>query len=262
MLTPWCALLIGWAVVALIMFLLYFDQRRTGQADVVDVGWAANLGLLAIFYALVLDGYLWRRAIVATLMGCWSFRLTWYLYRNRYLNPEEDGRYQDLREYWKPKEQFKFLIFFQAQGLLDVILSLPVFIICLDERAAIGVWDVIGILIWVISITGESIADHQLSTFRADPENRGKTCQVGLWRYSRHPNYFFEWIHWWAYAALAVGSSWWWLPFISVGLMLYLILNITGIPPTEERAAASRPDYAEYQATTSAFVPWFRKDRK
>jgi steroid 5-alpha reductase family enzyme len=118
--------------------------------------------------------------------------------------------------------------------------------------------DAAALFIGALAVVGESIADGQLARFRADPANRGRTCREGLWRYSRHPNYFFEWIHWWAYVPLAASSAWWPATLAGPALMLFFILYVTGIPPTEERALLSRgDDYREYQRTTSAFFPWF-----
>ena len=104
------------------------------------------------------------------------------------------------------------------------------------------------------------LADRQLVRFKRRPESRGKTCREGWWRYSRHPNYFFEWLHWWSYVALAAGSSYWWVTLLAPAAMLHFLLNVTGIPPTEAQALASRgEDYRQYQRTTSVFIPWFPK---
>jgi steroid 5-alpha reductase family enzyme len=116
------------------------------------------------------------------------------------------------------------------------------------------------VLIWCVSVGNTVLADRQLARFKRRPESRGKTCREGWWRYSRHPNYFFEWLHWWSYVALAVGANYWWLTLLSPSVMLYILLKVTGIPPTEAQALASRgEDYRQYQRTTSAFVPWFPK---
>ena len=112
-------------------------------------------------------------------------------------------------------------------------------------------------MIWLIAVSGESLADWQLSAFRHDPANAGQVCQRGLWRYSRHPNYFFEWLHWWAYVCLAAGSPWGGLALAGPAAMLYFLLKVTGVPPTEAQALKSRGDaYRQYQRTTSVFFPW------
>jgi steroid 5-alpha reductase family enzyme len=258
---PIYLLLAGWLLMALMMSVLFVVQYRKKQADIVDVGWAFGLGVLGILYAVAGDGYPVRRLILGALSAGWSFRLAGYLFVNRFLHPEEDGRYVALREGWRTRLQLKFFVFFQAQGLLDVILSLSFLVVAFNQAGPLSYWDFLGCVVWIIAVGGEVIADRQLAIFRADPDNRGQVCRVGLWRLSRHPNYFFEWIHWWSYVFLAVGSAYWWLTLAAPALMLFFILKVTGIPPTEARAIASRGDaYREYQRTTSAFVPWFPKE--
>ncbi len=125
------------------------------------------------------------------------------------------------------------------------------------NQTELGVLDIIGCFIWWIAVMGEGIADKQLADFRMQSENKGKVCQRGLWRYSRHPNYFFEWMHWWSYVCFAWFAPWGWLSIGAPLAMLYFIFFVTGIPPTEAQAIKSRGDaYREYQRTTSAFFPW------
>jgi steroid 5-alpha reductase family enzyme len=119
------------------------------------------------------------------------------------------------------------------------------------------------VLIWAVAVGGETLADRQLAAWRAAPANDGRTCRSGLWRYSRHPNYFFEWLHWWTYIPLAWGSPWWWLTLLGQALMLFTLFKVTGIPHTERQALASRgEDYRAYQRSTSVFIPWFPKEDK
>ncbi len=255
-------LLWGWLIAGGIMAVLWLIQLRTHDAGIVDVGWAANLGILAIFYALMADGHGTRRFLVALLVAVWSFRLAAYLLFNRVLGKPEDGRYQTLRRNRPNGAQTFFFFFFQAQALLDVLLSLTFAVIALDRSPVISPWQWAGAAVWLISVLGESVADAQLARFRADPANKGRTCRVGLWRYSRHPNYFFEWLHWWTYVLMSFGLPLGWLSLLPVLLMLLLIVKVTGIPPTEAQALRSRgDDYRAYQRSTSAFFPWFpRKD--
>ena len=170
--------------------------------------WAAGLGLSAIYFGVAGDGAAWPRASVAVLGGLWSARLAVHLW-TRVRNAPEDGRYQNLRAHWNGS-QIKFFLFFQFQALLIVLFSLPFLAVARASRG-FGAPMLIGIAIWLFSVIGESIADRQLARFRADPANRGRTCREGLWRYSRHPNYFFEWLHWFAYVGLAANSPLAWL---------------------------------------------------
>ena len=252
----------GWLVMAAVMAALWVVQRARRDAGVVDVGWAAGLGLLAVLYAVLAAGPPLRRLLVAAMAGAWSLRLAWYILVNRVLGKPEDGRYQTLRSKWGDRAQSRFFVFFQLQALVDVIFSLPYLVAMTNPTPGLGVWGLAGVLVWVVAVVGEALADGQLAAFRADPANRGRTCRVGLWRLSRHPNYFFEWLHWWSYVLLAVGSPWWALTLVGPALMLFFLFKVTGIPATEAQALASRgEDYRDYQRTTSAFVPWFPRRR-
>ncbi|HEY5765655.1 MAG TPA: DUF1295 domain-containing protein [Candidatus Deferrimicrobiaceae bacterium] len=255
--------LIGWGIVSLAMIFLFLYQRSRSDAGIVDVGWAAGVGFLAVFYALAAEGDPARRAAVAVLGAAWGGRLAFYLFRDRVLPPEEDGRYRTLREKWGEKAQLWFFVFFQVQAAWAVLFSLPFLAATASPVQAFTPWDLLGIAVFAVALAGETMADRQLSRFRAEPANRGKVCRAGLWRYSRHPNYFFEWIHWFAYVLLAVGSSLWPLTLLGPVLMLIFLFKVTGIPYTEAQALKSRGErYREYQRTTSAFIPWFPKEER
>ena len=252
-------LLLGWVLMVAMMAALWLVQRARRDAGVVDVGWTAGLGILAVLYAIAGVGDPLRRALVAVMAGGWSLRLAWHLLADRIVGKPEDGRYQTLRARWGERAQVRFFLFFQVQAVVAVALSLP-FLVAMRGGGALGVAGLAGVAVWVVAVLGEALADAQLARFRADPANRGTTCRIGLWRASRHPNYFFEWLHWWSYVLLAAGSPAWWLALIGPALMLYFLLKVTGIPATEAQALASRGDeYRDYQRTTSAFIPWFPK---
>jgi steroid 5-alpha reductase family enzyme len=253
----WSLVLIGWALVAVMMTALWLVQRTTSDAGIVDVGWTAGLGMLAVLYGVFASGAGPYRALVATVAGLWSLRLATYVYVDRIRGKPEDGRYQTLRARWGERAQWRFLVFFQVQGLLDTILSLPMLVVATQRAPSLGGWQYAGLAVWVVAVSGEWSADRQLARFRADPANKGKTCRVGLWRYSRHPNYFFEWLHWWVYVLMGVGAGWWWLAtLIGPAVIFFFLFRVTGIPATEKQALASRgEDYRDYQRTTSMFVP-------
>ena len=201
--------LAGWLGAAAVMLGLWLLQLRTRDATLVDVGWTANLGLLAVFYAVGADGAPQRRWLVALLAGAWSLRLALHLLRSRVLDPRhgEDRRYAALRERWGDRAARNFFWVYQVQALLDSLLSLPFLLACLDPDSRLGPMALAAALLLSVSVTGEWQADRQLARFKAEPHSRGRTCRVGLWRYSRHPNYFFEWLHWWAFALLALARS-------------------------------------------------------
>ena len=258
---PYGILIAGAVLASAVMAVLYLVQLRTRDAGIVDVAWAALIGVLAVVYAVYGTGYLPRRILVAFLGALWAFRLAGYLLVDRVLRADaEDGRYRMLRESWGDRAQAYFFVFFQVQAFFVIAFALPFFLASINPHPALTAWDFAGLGVWVIAVLGESTADRQLARFRRDPANRGKTCRAGLWRYSRHPNYFFEWLHWWAYVLISAQSPYGWAALFAPLFMLFLLFYVTGIPYTEKRALASRgEEYRQYQRTTSAFVPWFPK---
>jgi steroid 5-alpha reductase family enzyme len=257
---PWIQLTGLWVLAALMMSLGWLWQRSRANAGIVDVLWAGGTGMSAILLAMLGEGAASARMILAVLGGLWGARLAAHIW-TRVRGEPEDGRYRNLRALWNGS-QFKFFLFFQFQALLIVLFSLP-FLAVARNQHGIGSWMLIGIMIWLVSVIGESIADRQLARFRADHANQGRTCRDGLWRYSRHPNYFFEWLHWFAYVCLALGSPLAWLAWAGPAVMYVFLRWISGIPYTETQALRSRgEDYRAYQRSTSMLIPWFPKRSK
>jgi steroid 5-alpha reductase family enzyme len=242
------------------MFVLWLIQTRTKNAGIVDAGWAGSIGLLAAFYAGFGGGYRLRAWLVFAMVAFWSVRLTAYLLLTRVIGQPEEGRYVTLRAKWKTGVNWKFLIFFEFQALLAVFLAMPFLYASrnTDPRLSLFEWGMAGL--WAVSMAGEAAADLQLKKFKDNQANRGRVCTAGLWRYSRHPNYFFEfliWVSWGFFAWNSPHGDW---ALLSPGAILYFILFLTGIPPTERQALRSKgEEYKRYQQTTSAFVPWFPK---
>ena len=251
--------LYGAAAVAILMFVLWLIHLPMHNAAIVDFGWAFGLGMLGVGYAVFGHGWWVRSVILALMTGIWGTRLSIFLLLTRVIGHPEEGRYQELRRQWKTNLPLKFLLFFEFQALLDVVLAVPFLLAALNSTDVLSPLEYACVALWVIGYLGELVADAQLARFKFQPENKGRTCQWGLWHYSRHPNYFFEWIVWMAFATFALGSPHGWIGFLSPALILYFLLRVTGIPATEEQALRSRGDeYREYQRTTSAFIPWFR----
>jgi steroid 5-alpha reductase family enzyme len=252
----WLLLLLGWAVAAAIQLALYLRQRRTRDATAVDAGWAVSLALLAVLYALLAPGGLEHRLLVAAIVSVESLRIAW-LVRKR-IGGGEDARYAELRARWRARgrEQASFAVFFQAQAFLAAFLSLPFLLGAFNESDGLEALEWIGAGLWALAAGLEAVADRQLAAFKAGPGSGGRTLRSGLWRYSRHPNYFFQWLTWVAYALVALAAPYGWLGLSAPLAMLLLILFVTGIPPSEEQSLRRRgDDYRRYQRETSAFVP-------
>jgi steroid 5-alpha reductase family enzyme len=242
------------------MLLLWLIHLRTGNAAIVDAGWAGGIGLLGLLYAALGRGYWLRSGMIATMSAIWGLRLAIYLLITRIIGHPEEGRYQELRRQWKTNIPFKFLLFYEFQALLCVVLAMPFLIAASNPDPRVYLLEGAAVALWTLAMAGEAIADAQLNKFKSDPSHRGRTCQAGLWRYSRHPNYFFEWLIWVAFAMFALGSPGGFWGLVSPALILYFLLRVTGIPATETQAIRTRgEEYRRYQQTTSAFVPWFPK---
>ena len=241
-----------------VMAWLWAVQKVRGNAGIVDLGWSSVIGIGGVFIAVTADGEIARRALAAGFIALWSFRLSIYLFQRMH-GAGEENRYAALRTRWGAKANLWLFYFFQVQAIAALLFLLPLLVSCSNTRT-FSTLDFVGLIIWLVGFSGIVIADYQLNAFKQIASNRGKTCRRGLWRYSRHPNYFFEWIMWWCWLPLAIGTSYWWIALIVPLLLLYLLLFKTGIPPAEAQAIASRgDDYRMYQRVTSPFIPWCPK---
>ena len=251
----WGLLVVGAVLASTAMALMWVVQVRTRDASHVDVAWAVLIACCAIVYALLADGETGNRVLAAALASLWGLRLGAYLCFDRVLGKEEDGRYQELRRRWAPHANRRFFWFFQFQALFVVFFSLPYAFIAQNESSGLGPLEWTGIAVWAVGNAGTIASDVQLARWRGNPENTGKTARAGLWSWSRHPNYFFEWVMWCGVALVASAAPWGWLAWLVPAGLVYLLFKVTGIPATEAQALRSRDDYAEYQRTTSVFVP-------
>ena len=251
----WGLLVVGALLASAAMALMWVVQVRIGDASHVDVAWAVLVACCAIVYALLADGDTGHRILAAVLASLWGFRLGAYLFVDRVLGQEEDGRYQELRRRWAPHVNRRFFWFFQVQALFVVLFSLPFALIARNESSGLDALEWLGVAVWAVGNAGTILADIQLARWRGNPGNTGKTARAGLWSWSRHPNYFFESVTWCGVAFVASAAPWGWLAWLVPAALLYLLFKVTGIPATEAQALRSRADYAEYQSATSVFVP-------
>jgi steroid 5-alpha reductase family enzyme len=247
----------AWLLCAIVQAILWMIAERTKNAGIVDVGWAQSFVGVVLLFALQplapKSGWL----PISILVIAWSTRLTTYLVSRGAATGAEEGRYSELRRRWALHASQRFFGFFQLQAALTAVLS-TAFVV----PFVVPAWDsgwlrTLGFLVAAIGIVGETLADLQLAKWKRDPNHVGKVCEVGLWQYSRHPNYFFEWMTW-------VGFAIYGLAFAPVGLIALLgqaiilgsILKVTGIPPTENQALRSKGEaYRSYQARVSRFIP-------
>jgi steroid 5-alpha reductase family enzyme len=244
-------------VLMTLLWVIYFFRKNAG---IVDIGWALGFVLAMWAYFFLGDGAgakKWALLIMVTLWGC---RLAGHLYY-RLITTSEDPRYQEIRRNWgEESSNFKFFMMFIFQGVLVVLLSLPFLIVA---NRAVPTWqgiEVVGIVVWIIGFIGEAWADRQLATFKDKAENQNKVCREGFWYYSRHPNYFFEFVIWVGYFFFALGTPGGWISFIAPAIMLCLLLKVSGIPLTEEELHKSKgAEYDDYCRTTNPFIPWFPK---
>lgn len=244
-----------------VMTLVWYRQVFTKNAGIVDGWWSYNFGLITLLYFFLAPGDFTRKLIILIPVLIWSIRLGTHLLIRNTTHEHEDTRYAKLRKEYGQHENFRMWVFFMYQAISNVILTLPFLVICVDPSPELSTLVWIGLIVWVIAVIGESVADQQLKNFKKDPANKGKVCEVGLWNYSRHPNYFFEWLIWVGFALIALDSPYGYLGLICPVIMYILLNNVTGIPMLEELAVKSKGErYVRYQKTTSAFFPWFKSN--
>lgn len=248
----------AWAVAAVVMAALWIWQRQNRNAGIVDAAWPLLVGGLAVLYATTGAGAWTRRSAIGWMMGSWGARLGVHLLWARVFGHPENARYSTMRTGWAERADVEFFWIFQRQALAAAFFALPALFASMNKDAALSPLELCAAALWVVGFAGETAADRQLQRFRSNAHNSERTCHAGLWRYSRHPNYFFEFVMWVAYGAFAAASRWGWIALACPPAMLYLLWNVTGIPMAEAQALRSRGEtYREYQRVTSIFVPWF-----
>lgn len=246
---------------SLAMAVAWTIARRPGKSGWTDVIWSYATGAGGIFVALTAgaQSHGERPVLVASLIGAWSLRLgTSILFRT--LKGKDDPRYVELRRQWGAAWNWRLFLFLQIQAAAAFMLLLSVFEAALNPAPPWAWSDFAAAGLLALAIIGEGAADHQLRAFAGRPGNREQVNDKGLWAWSRHPNYFCEWLGWWAYPMIALGPTFRlgesWLALIGPALMYLLLVHASGIPPTEAHMLRSRGDrYRAYQRRVSAFFP-------
>ena len=245
---------------SLVMAAGWATQRAVRNGGWTDVFWTFGTGAALVAAAL------WPQAggppsgrpwLVAALLAIWALRLGSYV-ALRVARSPEDARYARFRRDWGADFQKRMFWFLQTQAPASAFLAVSVLLAARNPAPGLRPTDWAGAAILALGIAGEALADAQMHAFRRNPANHGKVCTRGLWGWSRHPNYFFEWLVWIAYPVIAAGGdqSFWWVALSGPAAMLYILTRVTGLPPLEEAMLASRGEaYAAYQRRVSAFVP-------
>ena len=249
-------LLIGIITDITLMAVVWLIYLKVRLANVVDVYWGLGVVFLSWLYVILNQAFSMRHLLIVGLVSLWGLRLSYYILKRMIHEPTEDPRYTEITKNWTSHHDLRTLLIFEYQAVFQLIITVPILIIAHDPQTTIGLWEWIGVAIWILGYVGEMIADQQLKNFKASPENKGKVCDAGLWNYSRHPNYFFECVIWVGVFVYALGSPYGIWGIVSPFMIIFLILKVTGIPISEKLSLRSRGEaYRRYQATTSAFIP-------
>ncbi len=249
---------------ALVAFfsLVFLLARRLDNYGIVDVAWALCFAPSVALLATFSSGALERRLLLSALVTLWSLRLGLHLWKRvASHHPVEDGRYVSLRKAWAGSLTVKMYLFFMAQALIVLLLCAPLLSPMENSAATLSVLELAAAALFLCALVGEAVADAQLARFKADPSNRGRVCDTGLWGLSRHPNYFFEWFIWVSLALFCLSSPWGWTGLLSPLLMHHFLHRVTGVAYTEAQLLRSKgAAYADYQARVPAFYPFpFRR---
>ncbi len=250
----------GFLCVMILMTILWLISIPLKNVSIVDIFWGIGF-IVANSTYLFLSGDLYtRKLLVFGLVMLWGLRLSGYLLHRNY-GKEEDFRYQEFRRHYGVNRYWWFSFFqvFILQGSLIALVSLPLLGVNLyTQNNELNLIDYVAIVVWIIGFLFESLGDYQLSKFKSNPDNKGKVLNIGLWRYTRHPNYFGDAAVWWSFALFSIASGAYWYIIGSL-VMTFLIIKISGVSLLEKSLKDTKPKYRDYVSRTSAFIPWFPK---
>ena len=242
------------------MIILWVISLILKNSSIVDIFWGFGFVISAwVYFALTPEGFIVRKLLISSLATVWGMRLTLHVLTRNWGKPE-DFRYQKWRresgKIWWIKSLFQVFV---LQGLLMWLISTP---LLAAQSAALpvrlSILDIAGVLLWIVGFFFETAGDLQLVNFRKNPDNKGRLLNSGVWRYTRHPNYFGDAAQWWAFFLIAASAGGWWTVFSPVIMTLFLV-KVSGVAMLERTLKETKPGYREYMETTSAFIPWFPK---
>jgi len=247
-------LLLILAMVLVYMTIVFVISQRLRRLDIVDVAWGGAFIVIALA-SLLLGNKGELHYLVSCLVAIWGLRLSFYILKRLKNSSGEDPRYVAMRTTWRGNKAVNaYFRVFMAQGILALLVSTGVVIINLSSETLLDIAAILGTIIWLIGFLFESIGDSQLRAHLANPVNKGKLMTSGLWRYTRHPNYFGEAVQWWGIFIMAFGVPFGWIGIISPVLITILLVFVSGVPPTEKRFEG-RPGWDVYKKRTSMFIP-------
>jgi steroid 5-alpha reductase family enzyme len=251
--------ILGLTVIIVMMTILWIASILLKNVSIVDLFWGFGFVLVGWIYFFYTDGYETRKMLLMILVTVWGLRLSIYLaWRN--IGKGEDFRYRQFRNnYGKRYWWISFFQTFLLQGILMWLISAPILgALYYSTNLLLNIFDILGILFWIIGITFETGGDIQLAKFKSNPDNKGKVLDSGLWRYTRHPNYFGDASVWWGYGFICIASGSF-LPILGSLLMTALIIKVSGVALLEKTLTDTKPQYKAYMEKTSPFIPWFPK---
>lgn len=240
------------------ILLVYLIAQAIKDNSIVDIAWGIGF-MIATTIAFVYTGkFYFQNILVNLLVFVWGLRLSFYIFI-RHLGKGEDYRYKEMRKQWGKNAALMALIkVFVPQAIVMYIIVFPVLIININPHDEILPTDIAGMLIWLIGFFFEVVSDAQMYAFKKNLANKGKIMRQGLWKYTRHPNYFGEAVMWWGIFVIALPSGYWYLSILSPVVISFLIIKVTGVELLEKKYKTN-PDYQDYIRTTSSFFPWFYK---
>lgn len=248
-------------LMSLVMAGAWAVQRLTGSSGWVDTIWSIAVGLGGLVAAWVADGSVERRWLAAVLVGLWSLRLAGHIGLRTH-GAGEDPRYEKLMQEWGPSAPLRLFLFLQVQAVCAFILVLAVYVAASATTPFPQILDLVGAAIAIVALAGEALSDHQLQQFRKSPDAKKSVMETGLWAYSRHPNYFFEWLFWCGWFVVALAQPGWGsaLALLAPLQMYWLLVHVSGIPPLEEHMLKSRGEaFRALQSRVNAFFPGPRR---
>ncbi|MCW8850364.1 MAG: DUF1295 domain-containing protein [Melioribacteraceae bacterium] len=247
-------------LIIFLLTLLWVFSVFIKNASIVDIFWGTGFVVANAYYFFASGDFFTRKILLLILVTVWGLRLSIYLaWRN--IGKGEDYRYQEFRQKYGPERYWWFSYFqvFLLQGIFILLVSLPLLGTNFYTRSNNLNWlDYLGVVFWIIGFVFEAGGDYQLTKFKSNPENRGKVLNTGLWKFTRHPNYFGDTMVWWSFAVFSIAAGSYWTVIGSV-LMTLLIIKVSGVDLLEKTLKVGKPQYNEYIQKTNSFFPWLPK---